>query len=73
VKLAGRGRPQADGHDRLLWNAPFRSRALRKTSGALPAPEGEVNPTFMDPIAGSMKAPVRVANVDVRGCRRGSL
>ena len=68
-----RSRPGADGHDRLLWDAPYRSRALRTTSGAFPAPEGEVNPTSTDAIVRSMKAPVRVADVDVGGCRRGAL
>jgi hypothetical protein len=44
------------------FDAPFRSRAER-----------EVNPTSTDAIVGSMKAPVRVAVVDVGECRRDAL
>ena len=37
------------------------------------SPEGEVHPTATDANVGSMKAPIRVADVDVGGCRRGAL
>jgi len=36
-------------------------------------PQGEVDPTFTDALVDSMKAPVRVADVNVGGCRRGPL
>jgi hypothetical protein len=38
-----------------------------------PHRKGEVNPTSTDALVGSMKAPVRVADVDVGGCRPGAL
>ena len=37
-----------------------------------PSPRGEVNPTSTDALVGSMKAPVRLADVGVGGCRRGA-
>ena len=64
--------PQAGGHDRLLWGGPFRLRALQTTSAHSPSPEGELNPTSTEANVGSMKAPVRVADVDVGECRRGA-
>jgi hypothetical protein len=78
VRVRPRPATGADGHERLLWDSvPFtRSRALRTTSGAFPlspSPQGEVNPTSTDALLSSMKAPVRVADVDVGGCRRGAL
>lgn len=65
------------GHKRTVRAGCFGT--LRPVRGALrteerprPHREGEVNPPSTDAI-GSMKAPVRVALMDFRGCRRGAL
>ncbi len=42
--LGGQGRPQADGHDRLLWDASFRWRTWRRRAAHSTSPEGEINP-----------------------------
>src|SRR6478609_8712298 len=49
-----------------------RGRCERRAANSH-APEGKVNPTSTDALVGSMKAPVRVAHVDVGGCRRSAL
>ena len=71
---------QIDGPGQKPTATTGRFETLRSVRGRCeiraahsPPPEGEVNPTSTDAIAGSMKAPVRVARVDVGGCRRGAL
>jgi len=63
---SGRPRPTA------LGRSVPRGRCERRAAHSL-SPQGEVNPTSTDAIVGSMKAPVRVADVDVGRCRRGAL
>ena len=71
-------RRSADGHERTATSGRFgtlrsvRGRCERRAAHSS-SPDGEVNPTSTDALVGSMKAPVRVADVDVGGCRRGAL
>ena len=66
------------GHKRTATTGCFGTRRSvcgrgERRAAHSPSPEGELNPTSTEANVGSMKAPVRVADVDVGGCRRGAL
>ena len=71
-------RTHSRGHEQTATSGCFvtlrsvHGRCERRAAHS-PSPQGEVNPTSTDALVGSMKAPVRVADVDVGGCRRGAL